>query len=64
MRLHGNVLFQCQPHSGNRNNSSHNNSTLTRWLIRCRLDELSLGNVCVCLRGGEGEGEEGRETNR
>lgn len=56
VRLHGNVLFQCQPYAGNRNNPSHNNDTLTRWLIRCRLDELSLGNVCVFMwqRGREG----------
>lgn len=49
VRLHGNVLFQCQPDAGNSNNGSHNNDMLTRWLIRCRLDELSLGNVCVCV---------------
>lgn len=49
VRRHGNVLFQCQPNAGNRNNGSHNNDMLTRWLIRCRLDELSLGNVCVCV---------------
>lgn len=60
-RLHGNVLFQFQPYSGNRNNSSHNTGMLTRWLIRCQLDELSLGNVCVCLHDRQGVREEERE---
>lgn len=49
-RLHGgNVLFQCQPCAGNRNQTSHNNDTFTRWPIRCQLDELSLGNLCVFM---------------
>lgn len=48
--LHGgNVLFQCQPCAGNRNQTSHNNDTFTRWPIRCQLDELSLGNLCVFM---------------
>lgn len=56
--LHGgNVLFQCQPSAGNRNQTSHNNDTFTRWPIRCQLDELSLGNLCAFMwqirnRGG------------
>lgn len=41
----GNVLFQCQPCAGNSNQTSHNNDTFTRWLIRYQLDELSLGNL-------------------
>lgn len=45
----GNVLFQCQPCAGNRNQTSHNNDTLTRWPIRYQLDELSLGNLCVFM---------------
>lgn len=45
----GNVLFQCQPCAGNRNQTSHNNDTFTRWSIRYQLDELSLGNLCVFM---------------
>lgn len=52
----GNVLFQCQPCSGNRNQTSHNNDTFTRWPIRYQLDELSLGNLCVYVANSAREG--------
>lgn len=64
VRLHGNVLFQCQPNAGNRNNSSHNNDTLTRRLIRCQLDELSLGNVRVFMWQTGRERRTKRKTKR
>lgn len=56
----GNVLFQCRPCAGNSNQTSHNNDTFTRWLIRYQLDELSLGNLYMFMwqitreRAGEG----------
>lgn len=53
--------FGVRPILGKRNSSSHNNGMLTRWLIRCQLDELRVENVCVCLRDRQEVREEERE---
>lgn len=60
----GMFYFSVSPNAGNRNNPSHNNDTLTRWLIRCQLDELSLGNMGALTwwRVREGSNEEKMST--